>query len=49
MRLRSLFAVCCEGKPVEEALLNEVSAQVSPVVVDYLAKCAGGVFDALVP
>ena len=49
MRLRSFFAVCREGKPVEEALLDEVSTQISPVVVYYLAECAGGVFDALVP
>ena len=47
MRLRSLFAVCSEGKPVEEALFNKVSAQISPMVVDYLAECTGGVFDAL--
>ena len=49
MRLRSFFAVCREGKPVEEALFNEVSTQIGSVVVDYLAECAGGVFDALVP
>ena len=49
MRLGSFFTVCREGKPVEEALLDEVSTQISPVVVDYLTKGAGGVFHALMP